>query len=306
MAGRMGGVLLGHPQQESGARGAPLNPGIVPPPRPPQCPPPQGLLPQGLPQCGPCPVVCLGPRQSPALPRELLPACQPGHPQISTPEPPREPGRESSHPPIPSFLTRAGGAPRCHPLPTERRPTWCPPLTPTPSPQGALRKQVGPPPASGAPAIPQALSWDYLLRHPTLVGHAGRRLGAAPDFPSQGRTEHCPHPRFRGSSSAPDTGSQPCSLQKSQGKSPRPLAPLPARLTCDIGAHDGQRGQVWGAEGREPARVHLGHSVTPKQLILEEEANLQGRGEAVAQPRGAPVPSSLPPAIAPERSLQMP
>lgn len=110
----------------------------------------------------------------------------------------------------------------------------------------------------------------------------------------------------RGCSSAADTGSQPCSLQKSQGRSPRPLAPLPARLTCDIGAHDGQRGQVRGAEGREPARVHLGHSVAPKQLILEEEANLQGRGEAVAQPRGAPVPSSLPPAISAERSLQTP
>lgn len=75
------------------------------------------------------------------------------------------------------------------------------------------------------------------------------------------------------------------------------MALLAAQLTYDVSAHDGQRGQVGGAEGRKPARVHLGHSVAPKQLILEEQADLWGRREAAAQRWGAPGPSGLPPAI---------
>lgn len=106
---------------------------------------------------------------------------------------------------------------------------------------------------------------------------------------------------------APQTQTQfssPSSLHKPQGRSPGPLALLPAGLTCDVGTHNCQRGQVGGAEGREPARVHLGHSVAPKQLILEEQADLQGTAEAVVQPWGAPVPSSSPLPSA-EHPLQM-
>lgn len=56
------------------------------------------------------------------------------------------------------------------------------------------------------------------------------------------------------------------------------------RLTYDVSAHDGQRWQVGGAEGREPARVHLGHPGAPKQLILEEQADLQEGGTAAVRP----------------------
>lgn len=41
-------------------------------------------------------------------------------------------------------------------------------------------------------------------------------------------------------------------------------------LTCDIGTHSGQRGQVGGAEGCEPPSIHLGCPIAPEELILEE------------------------------------
>lgn len=55
-----------------------------------------------------------------------------------------------------------------------------------------------------------------------------------------------------------------------------PHAARPTQLTHHVGAHHGQRRQVRGAEGREPARVHLGDPGAPEQLVLEEQADLGG------------------------------
>ena len=66
----------------------------------------------------------------------------------------------------------------------------------------------------------------------------------------------------------------------------------PCSLTRDVSAHGGQRRQVGGAEGREPARVHFGHPVAPKQLILEEQADLRdGRGPQLSTGEPGPPPS---------------
>lgn len=102
----------------------------------------------------------------------------------------------------------------------------------------------------------------------------------------QGRRGRCALP-IQGSSPSPKQAF-PTAACTTQGRRPHKLG----LLTCDIRAHDGQRRQVWGAEGREPTRVHLGHSVAPKQLILEEQADLQegvGRGWLSS---GEPLPSS--------------
>lgn len=66
----------------------------------------------------------------------------------------------------------------------------------------------------------------------------------------------------------------------------------PTQLTYHVGAHHGQRRQVGGAEGREPACVHLGDPRAPKQLVLEEQADLGGGdGVGVSGP-ALPPPSA--------------
>lgn len=91
------------------------------------------------------------------------------------------------------------------------------------------------------------------------------------------------------SNSAESQPRAPCShplASTSTGQAPGPAL---AGLTCDVSTHSGQRRQVRGAEGCEPPSIHLGRPVAPKQLILEEEADLR-EGSDRAQSSGHPVP----------------
>lgn len=100
-----------------------------------------------------------------------------------------------------------------------------------------------------------------------------------PGIPSPGQNQGCAVQARE----CPQPHSLPTQLLAGTQQVPSLLARL-TRLTYDFSAHDGQRRQIRGAEGREPARVHLGHPGAPKQLILEEQADLQEGGTAAIRP----------------------